>query len=264
MNEFSPLEAFEQAIARWWLVAIIAICGGLIGLVFDRLNPPRYEADVLYSVNVNFSQTGNLDQFEEDLTINAAGALIHSTAVMEQVAAQARAQGIQVDVPTLDANYIFEREESSFTLRYQDADPQKAAAIVNLWGEAGLNQLKQAYEHALKAFSLQRNIDQMETCLQRSVSVEPVYGGCDLNSLQQIQVEMQKENSSLGQEMAASKGVIPALQFDLVQKATVPSRPVVYDRNQLVLAGTLIGLLLGVWAANVRFPWEKVRAPGHA
>lgn len=264
MDELSPLGVFEQALARWWMVALITICGGGIGWAFHWQNPPLYEARAVFSVSIDFVQTGNLDQYEVDHAINMAGDLIGSTSVLDQVASQARAQGIQVDAQSLLANGTVERQEQNYMLRYRNTDPQKAAIVANLWAEEGLRELQTAFEHSLSANDLQQRIDELEMCLRRSVAVDPVYSGCGLQDLGQIQAEIQKENAALIPEVQASRGIIPALRFELSQKATAPTRPAVFDQNKLVLAGAFIGFLLGIWMANTRLPWLQLKVSDHA
>jgi uncharacterized protein involved in exopolysaccharide biosynthesis len=49
-------------------------------------------------------------------------------------------------------------------------------------------------------------------------------------------------------------GQMPAyLFFDLVQLATLPSRPVYFETNKMVLAGGLVGLMAGVLIVNFPF-----------
>ena len=57
-------------------------------------------------------------------------------------------------------------------------------------------------------------------------------------------------------ELAASQGLLPALIFDLSEKASPPEDPLRYGQNTLVLAGGFIGFLVGIWATNLPFPFH--------
>ena len=55
-SDFSPLEAFNLALRRWWLIAIFRPVGGLLGWGFSRLHAPRYDAQALLVINIDYQQ----------------------------------------------------------------------------------------------------------------------------------------------------------------------------------------------------------------
>ena len=49
-------------------------------------------------------------------------------------------------------------------------------------------------------------------------------------------------------------GQMPAyIYFDLVQLATLPDHPIYFETNKMILAGSLIGLIIGVLVVNLPF-----------
>ena len=50
---------------------------------------------------------------------------------------------------------------------------------------------------------------------------------------------------ALQEEASLSRGILPAMSFSLLEQAYAPATPVIWGRGSLILAGALIGLLLG-------------------
>src|SRR5512136_710313 len=88
-KEFSPLDLLSRIRTRWWIPLVMAVIGGLIGLVFQFLQPKVYESTVVLSVMMNFTQQ-DLTQFEQDDAFNNTGEIINSTDVYDQLVEQAK------------------------------------------------------------------------------------------------------------------------------------------------------------------------------
>jgi hypothetical protein len=70
---------------------------------------------------------------------------------------------------------------------------------------------------------------------------------------------MQSVGQQYSQELIASQGLSPALRLGPASSAHVSSRPVIFNRGQLVLAGSFLGLLLGIILVSLGLParWIK-------
>ena len=167
--DFSPLEAFDLALRRWWFIAICVLAGGLLGWGYSRLHAPRYDAQALLVINIDYQQAPELvqktdDHYTEDQIINAANAVVISTNVLDQVNAGLQAQGISLDWKKYTRNLASERRRSQFWLRVRDSDPKMAALVANLWAEKAYATLVDFQQHAVNAKILREYLAGMSAC----------------------------------------------------------------------------------------------------
>ncbi|MCL4562646.1 MAG: hypothetical protein M1281_18800 [Chloroflexi bacterium] len=250
MNEFSPLDRFSRALDYWWLIVILTIAGGVAGWGIHRLLLPEYEARAVISVSINYSQTGQLTQFEEDRALDMVGGLVQSTPVLDAIAKQAQASQIQVSAADLTRMGFWQRNEYVWVLKLRSRSPTDAQTLTNLWADEAYHQLNTAYQHALNAQNLQRYLNSLESCLSNTAASRPVLNPCNMSSLADLQTQLQSTGTAMYNELKASRGISPALSFDLSQKASLPVQPAAYGMNSLVLAGALIGFVVGIWLVN--------------
>jgi hypothetical protein len=122
----------------------------------------------------------------------------------------------------------------------------KAAELVNQWADQAFQELSDASHHALRAEELSIYLDSIETCLQRTTLGSDAKAPCSFPNLPIILEEIQKTGEIVYQEKEASRGLMPALSINIVEKSQVPRSSVVFNRNAFVLAGSFIGLLFGI------------------
>lgn len=250
-KEFSPTDVFEGVLNRLWLVMAATFVGGLLGLTYQWLQPPLYESYAIIELNIdltmpNFSQRNPLDEREQDLAIGAAQALITSSTVFQDINAEITAYGLPADTEAflLGERLFLERQQSLQILRVRDADPETAAKIANIWAEKAYSALAEAHSHALQARSLHEFREVLHQCvLQKQEEDPPPAKLCADISLEDIEQKLRDTNEEVEVEIAASKGIIPALRYDLSREAVVPNRPVAYNRIFLMLSGALIGFI---------------------
>jgi len=261
-QEFSPLEAVERAFARWWIIVLLTVLGGIGGWIYHYLRPPVYEAKAVIVISMDFSKR-ELTQYEEDYTFGTAGALLLSTAVRNQVVAKVQASGIQINLEQFVSESSIEGRQSVWEMRVRNADPNIAATLVNAWAEIAYQTLAQAQEHAIKAEQLQVQVSAWQACLPTYVTPTPkpnqtsLYSfvwnkNCEHYSLEEINNALAGLSAELAAEESQSQGLIPILEFALTETATVPDKPVIYGQGSLVFAGAMVGFVIALWLASLK------------
>ena len=254
--EFSPLGAFDLARRRWWLIVIFVLAGGLFGWGFSRLHAPRYVAQAMLVINIDYQQAPELfpktdDHYTEDHIIGAANAVVISTYVLDQVNADLQERGISVDWQKYTRNLASERKSSQFWLRVRDTDPDLAAAVANLWAEKAYLALVEFHQHAVKAKVLRDYLAAMSAC-PPPPEIEPRPPSiCGNGSLAEIQQAVETVTAQIEAEAYASNALIPAVTFSLARKAVVPVTPVAYRVSLLLAAGALLGCAMGIVAVQM-------------
>lgn len=261
-QEFFPLEAAKRTFARWWIIVLLTVLGGIGGWIYHCLRPPIYEAKAVIVISMDFSKR-ELTQYEEDYAFGTAGALILSTAVREQVVAKVYASGIQINLEQFVSESSIEGRQSVWEMRVRNADPNIAATLVNTWAEIAYQTLAQALEHAIKAEQLQVQVSAWQTCLPTYVTPTPepnqtspysfVWNkDCELYSFEEIENTLAGLSAELAAEESQSQGLISILKIALTETATVPDKPVIYDRGNLVFAGAVVGFVIALWIASLK------------
>jgi len=262
-KDFVPISILDRALAGWWLVVLLTLAGSLTAWFIHFLQPPLYDAQAVIAGSINFSQTGVLPELELDYALNSLGHVIESTSVQEKTLAEAQARQIQLGSyqfrPSIERKATMERNATRWIMRVRHTDPQVAADLVNVWAEVAFQHITTAHAHALRAQSLQNYLNSLETCLIRAQT--PAIGSipCATTDPTMIQNEMARINAEMGTEVTASQGLVASLVFNFEQRASVPNQPARYGLNSMLLAGSLIGFLMGVWAVQTSLPARLAR-----
>jgi hypothetical protein len=252
LKEFTPLEIFEYTWQRWWLVVALILAGGLFGYAFQFVQPPIYEAAASFVVTINFTETGNLTQFEEDHAVGAAGNLMLSIVVIDQVLLDVQALGLDLDEADLREIFFLERRQERWDLIVRHRDPETAAALANIWAERSHEALVQAYGHARQAHYYQYYLNGLKGCLGAETFAPQAPTLCSELTIAEIQERIEVLEPMFDHEMWASRAIIPSLLIELSQKASVPEAPVSHRTNLLVLSGSLLGFIAGVFLSQPR------------
>jgi uncharacterized protein involved in exopolysaccharide biosynthesis len=256
--EFTPLQTMSSILSRWWIPVVMAVLGGIVGWVFHFFYPTVYEATSNLTVTMDFSQR-ELTQYEQDYAFNAAGAIINSTAVKDQIVTKVQIDGIQISSTQLAQRMLSEGKQSIWELHTRDLDPQVAAKLANTWAQVADEALNGALEHAIQAKELQVQIDMLSICLPLALAtpgpgatLQPAPGDCGRYSLAELQTAMQSWTDKLVQEKSLSMGILPIMEFALTSYASIPEKPVLFNQASLILSGSLIGFVISLWVAGSR------------
>jgi len=259
MNQsFSPIDTFNRILNSWWWVFLFMLLGGAVGSAIHAFRPPVYEATAKISFNIDYTHSGQLSDVEEDQMLGVAGDVIGSTAVLEKVVSAAQVHGISIDLPALKQNVFQERKAYIWVMRVRQGTPQQAAVLAGLWGDAAYATLSDGRSHSQNAELLQRNLDGLVSCLQQTVSALPAQAMCSQDLLF-IQNGIKQVGAQLQVEKLAGQGISPALEFTQPDKSGAQNSPVIYGRNQMVLAALVIGFILGIWSVYLGFPGRLAR-----
>ena len=254
MDQFSPIETIERSLRFWWVVALLVICGGMAGWIFHLVQPPLYDAKVEFTAAVDFNKAGPIDTLEQDKSIAVVGDTIHSYTVIDQVVVDAQAAGIKVDQASLLEMAYVERKSEIWELRIRNANPQVAQTLANLWADQAFADLITYHQHAQQADALTTQLAVLSMCMQQAYLPGSQDTLCKDANQADLASQYKQVSDALQAEQMVSGGLPSWVTFDLKQKADLPTRPVTYGTNSLVLAGSLIGFILGVWMVAGRLP----------
>lgn len=254
IESFSPLQILQDAIRYWWFILLLMLLGSALGWLFHRSNPPVYQAVARFSVSIDFTSTGNMTQYEEDVAYNAIGALLNSDAVIRQVLARAQEEGLNVTNEELRQMAYIDRKVTDWEVRIRSTDSHMAARLASLWHEEGDLALREAYQHALQAAQLQKHLAALEGCLEYLPTLGATQPYCQQADLASLQQAIQEAGTALSEERMASKGLFVGLLLGPSQMEGVLNEPVLFNRNLVILAGAIIGLLLGTALMQARIP----------
>jgi len=239
-QEFIPREALERAFRHWWMIVLLTVLGGIVGWTFHFFNPPLYEATAVLTANMDF-QKRQLTQYEEDYAFGTVTALSTWDDVVNQVATDAKAQGILIQINQLKQQMSVERRQSVMELHIMNPDPKVAAELANIWVKTYYDALNAALTHAIRADQIQSQIGGINNSL--SAAGAPVLSPETKDALKNL-------SDQLLQEQQLSHGIISIMKFSLSESAAVPQKPVTYYWANLVLAGACIGFIVSLWAAG--------------
>lgn len=252
-STYIPTDVFNRVLRRWWLLAIITIAGGLLGLVVNTLRPQPYEAGFRFLTAIEVSNSGELTQYQEDITYEAVGALLLSPTLKEAVIQQAGLEGIALQADYLNQNATAERRLATWQVRVRHSDAHSAETIASIWLRLATSEIQLAYVKAVEADGLERYLESMENCLARASVTSPTYGLCSQANLDQVQAEIKNTGKQLAEARLSSRGLSSSLSIDQAEADLIPAHAVSDQRGQQVMAGALVGFIIGLWALQANF-----------
>jgi hypothetical protein len=259
-DELHFLAGYQRSLKRWWWVAGLIVLGAAAGFLVNTWQPALYEATATIEISMDYAQTGNLSDFNIDHGLNDAGALMWDFSNMEKISAGLQAQGVELQPLVISKMLYLERRQQHWLLIARAPDPNTAAAMANMWAEAGYQVLQTALGHARRAQILRRYLYQLKDCPDLPADEPNLPELCNQDFTTNW-TAYETVQAQLDAEIAASKGLSPTVISGEPQPAAVPDNPVAYNRPWLMLAGALIGLCLGAAVAplSLSFPGRAAR-----
>jgi len=243
-DSFIPIRNLENILKKWWVLVLAGVFGGVVGFLTSLTLPPRYEAYAQISSQLNYSEAYELEDYEENRAVNEVGWVCVLDPVLNEVEAQLKDKGYQVDRSAIIEMFSVERIDDLWTLRVTHTDPQTAALFANIWADESYQQLTDAYSHALKAKTLQTHINALNSCLSLPKQKTDFLEICSEKNEKIITEEIRGKTALLEQELALARLLHPDLQFNYVSQAIVPQKPANRARGGLVFAGAVLGFIL--------------------
>jgi capsular polysaccharide biosynthesis protein len=243
MNDSSPLNDLEIILSRWWLITLLMIAGGLVGWFISFNKPPIYEARASMVILLEQGQQGDTSDNKTSMELSNVNALISARAMGADLIANFGEKC--ENITNLDMQ--IERRESNWDLVVRCSDPQSAAELANAWVDNAFTVLEDAYQHGLKVEALSVTFDLLKSC-RNDPAQELCAGFQDMNALQE---RIRSLRDEIGVEKQASQGINSALTFRIESHATIPVKPAANAPGALLLAGAVIGLLLGILTTTV-------------
>jgi uncharacterized protein involved in exopolysaccharide biosynthesis len=267
---------YARAIAaRWWLLVLGAVLGGVIGFLIGRADGSTFQAQAIVYLGQPLSATGSSPVANLASDPSGVSAVARSQAVIDEVADQVGMSPAELR-RGVSASPLGERRAQTvvtlvgITVRGKDRAPVEEAA--NLLGEEIVDRAA-SYSDAKIALYEQRLENQQEqiTGHERQIAelADVIQGGEDLSSAERI---------SLTTLLTVFQGELARLQDDIltVEQLLTQARDV--ERGRIVteasaarvdarstrtsiVVGAFIGLLLGVLAALLWAPLVRLRAP---
>ena len=253
-KNISPVEELELYLHYWWWLVVTAILGAGLGLAFSFARPPLYVGEAQIITAIDFNRTGALDDIARDQLLGAAEDLMTVPATFAASAEDAARAGYDLDAAEFRKIAVVERSLYTWTLRILHDNPSTASDLANIWANQSFRRLEEAYRHAVSAESLLRKADGLGGCLGQAAFIEPGQPLCGYLNFSELQNELEITSSAAQVERSAAMGLSTAMTYALGDPADPQVQPVRNSRAILLLAGTLIGLVVGVFTISIAIP----------
>jgi len=239
-REIDPREIFDALCRAWYLPVLFVLGGGLLGLVFTWVQPPRYQAVAALRVDLGGDAYQNLVWPRKRELLSPIRVLLLGD---ETIRATMNLLGDQADLNSpaeLRERLRLNDFESQWMLGVIHSDPEEAARIANAWAQAASAKLGQAVGHANSAATIRSRLEGLGC---RATGSSPASWDCPagegMESAHKLLEEWEVHRSE-------SHGVPAAVEYEFVQEASAPDRPIYWGRGALILSGAFLGLLIGM------------------
>jgi hypothetical protein len=252
MKEFSPLEMLERLIKNWWLIALLAVGGGLLGWLSSTILPQTFEARAEFYVSLDEAQLA-YELKTEELTLlmkeDVLGPLedfFFSEDVLNSVALAARDLDDDLGIQNFRRDFSLYRIHTSWFLVARYADSQIAIDLVNLWAESADQFLQEAIAHAIDANDLELQLNLILQCFNENdfQDANPC-AGTSFGDQEMLDAHLVDLYQMIETERDASMGLHHTLDIEFTTPAN-SAELILYPRGWLILAGVFIGSVVGV------------------
>ena len=94
-------------------------------------------------------------------------------------------------------------------------------------------------------------LNSLTGCFEQSVSEPSGSTACSFLTIPELQEEMAHIAVKLKEEQQLSQGISPAISVSLTNQEVQPAQKVSGVKTWLILAGGLVGFLIGIWGIPV-------------
>jgi len=255
VNDLVPKDFLGRMRAKWVLVLMTAIVGGVVGLGLSEIRPPRFQAIAVLGIGIDYGRTLRLDPLTERKALNRVRGLLLSDDTLRG-ATRRMDDSVEGDEGLYDMSQLRKRvrlgeKGGRWELSVVSARPELAAIAANAWADSALAELDTAVSHAWRVAELQSVIFEVGCRLvSGQVDGTAAVWSCEEESASS---ELEQINAEVIKEATQSRGILPAISFSILERAFPPTQPILWGRGLMALSGAMIGLLLGAaWVAGRR------------
>jgi len=243
----------HRAITSWYVILLVGLVGAIIGWLISFTRPPLFQASVFIEYAVDYSRTAHMDDITVHQAYEQVRRMLLADETLQATLDTANERGdeeiIFTDIADLRSQIQLSRYPGGFELIVYGQNPEQSAATVNAWAEIALEETEKAIGHAIRAAELQSEIYKAGCKL----SADP--GNSDrvvwLCASGRPDLDPDELADDLLQEVQQTRGILPIFTFSLLQEAQVPMDPIAWSQGSFILAGALVGLLLGFIGVNL-------------
>ena len=251
MRQLDIVKLVKKFSERWMVTSALMIAGGLVSLLISQIRTPIFESSAVFSVTIDYTQTGALSDIQEDQAMRGVGSVISSDHVIDNTLSQLKKEnGTIISKTDFLENTFLDREEFRWTLRYRDPDPKIAEMAVNAWSKSADAVIQEGLTNSFSSIALLEELENLKTCLF-DFSNGNIQGYCGNNDLNSVTNSINEISTRIQTEKAASRGLFHALSVSLVNSGALSQKAILGQRNLFVLSGAIIGLFLSFIAIVV-------------
>lgn len=257
--EFSFVKHMLQVLKFWWVIALLAIAGGVFGYEISQVRTPVYESRGVFTVSLDFVKSGVMTDIEEDQALNTIADVINSTDVLDEVAGVMKSKGVEITPSTLRRFVSVDRQGFQIIVHVNHTSAQITFDIASTWTDIAEKTLQSAIQAAVKADSLYRQLLGLEICFQQVTVVFPTFTPCEITDAADLVSSIKRVENEYLDVKIQSRGVLSAINVDLTDHPQVPISPRIFNRSVLVISAALMGFLIGVLLVECGFigKWSK-------
>jgi hypothetical protein len=262
VEDISPRDSLEHVLYYWWVIALAIITGGLLGWGIGRLSSPVFEARAGYRVSLD--DNAILDELHKtnpgaELTYDAKAPYLAPVAlafytpeVRTAVQEQAAVEGLDFPQDSFRTGQLsLDQHGNAWMVVVRHSDPATAARLANLWISIADKNLRGAHTQAVLALSLKIQIDLLTRCFTLAdLAQVNQCAGTSFTTPAEMQASYQGLDQQYQRALLASEGISTLVNFGPAEVAVPPARPVYYNTGLLMLAGGLLGLIIGGMVAQ--------------
>lgn len=245
-SEMNVHKLFGHFLRRWPLIILLGLIGALAGLVFSLLRSPIYQAEALLGININYGISEPLALVVEDRAISRLGTLVLADSTLERLLdslpAETKDERDWTSFADIREELRLDKRLTTWALVVMDTNPEFAALVAQNWAEIVLEIFDGANEHAWRAARLMSGsfIIDCEEVLAEGEGTQI----WDCRALPQG-ASAEELSEELERHVSLSHGVLPNISYELLQRASPPKVPILWQRAWLIFSGTLLGIVLG-------------------
>lgn len=231
---------------RWFWLPLAVVTGGLVGLVASFALSSAYRATASLGIAIDYSRTHPLDPAAERSALLQAQELLLADETLSEVIDRAPGEVLErseISHPSeLRSRIRLDRFENRWELSVSARRSVDAAVLANTWAQVGIERLRSALEHAVRARELQTRVYELGCDLEAFEGGEWALWRCEAGD----PAEAEGLPEQLLEEVRASHGVLPGLTFAQLREAAPPGEPIYRGRTAMLLGGVLLGLAAGL------------------